>query len=322
MAVATFVSQVKESEKNSSIFTRVNINVIDQDMCKADVAVWGEHFGDCRAETNTVLVFENFKVSSSNGRPSFCSINQSRIYAGVFPSSQRLTSLMKVCEKVRSEAAERKKTYLGTATATKELSLADLEEESMILLEESNYKQRLAFTVKATITNFGNQLYYNSCPNKGCLKKVEEAHEEEGFFKCSRCGLIESHLKPIPKFMGQIKLLDESKSLYMTFNSESVGRTIFDCSVDYLKILVDSAGTKETSLLLKEHLSSRLNIQYRVGVCAKLNEYQFQKSVKYFISSIDEISALDQMAMNDEHSNMSASSVRDSLLAKRDPITE
>ena len=321
MAVPILVGEPQEFiNKFGKVTHRLSVSIVDQDKTKVDMSIWGEQEDSSKIIPNKVLVFENFKISIYQGNITLSSTPLSRIHDDGFASSDILLKLMKISDLTKSKDFAPAINLSNPIPERKYVDIAEIEEESKFILDNSN--KRLAFTTTAYISQFGNHLYYNSCPKEGCSKKVEKLMADSDFYECRNCGLIDSEMEPIPKFMGQVKLTDHSTSIYATFCSDTTGQTIFGCGINELKNLVND---KDKPQSLTDHLNSRLHRQYRVVIFPKLNDYLGERSIKYYISSINETSSQGVIQSINEallKRTTSLSCVGDSMLAKRDPITE
>lgn len=322
MAVPISVGKTEEfTTKFGKTTSKTEITVVDQDKTKILMNIWGTLEGASMIAPNKVIVFENFKVNLYQGNLFVSSTPLSRVHDDGFASSDLLLKLMNICELTKSEDFVAITNLSNSSKEVKYVDLKELQDESSVILTDSS--KQLAFTTTAYVSDFGSFLYYDSCPREGCSRKIQKPMAESDCYECPRCGLIESHLEPIPKFMGQVKLTDHKDSVYATYCSDITGQTIFGCSVGELKAVVQ--GSEYNPDFLKQFLDDRKNRYYKVVLFPKRNEYQGELSVKHYISTIHEANKPGVIQTINEallQRTTSLSCKSDSMLSKRDPLAE
>ena len=97
-------------------------------------------------------------------------------------------------------------------------TIEEVQEISKILLTEK--EKRLYFTIDAITIDFGRKMYYNSCPDDTCFKKVT-LNEEDNQWYCPKCD--KNYPNCNPRFMGYTKLADSTGTLYTTINRAEIG---------------------------------------------------------------------------------------------------
>jgi len=165
------------------------------------------------------------------------------------------------------------KASTGRAISTLKEIMVDAEKK----LEQNTGGKELIYSTVATVIQFGRHLYYESCPSKGCLKKVEPVPGHPDKFACPACGELKNGKQPVTRFKGQVQIGDESDKQWVGYRSDSVGEMILGMSVEELKRI---SADKDR---LDQSLSSRKMLYYYFVVIVRKETYLGEERCKMYI---------------------------------------
>ena len=316
VSVGPPVDYVSSSGRTSR---RQNLWIVDQDKTKVEVCIWGNFQGLEKIKEHKIFVFENFKKMVSHYGVHLNSTQLARIHDDGFEISSKLTDLFKLAELTKSECLIEN---VNLSKNVQELHFSDLkqmQEDGQKLIQEPSLK--LIYHTTAYVSDFGKFLYYDCCPSDKCRRKVRPSLVGDGVYECPRCGLLPDAKVPSPIYFGQVSIADHTDSIYVTFASEVAGQTIFGVPVAQLKTLtLIEEKDADGNLPLNSFLETRKNIQYKISLTAKLNFYEGETSVRYYITSISPItnvSVLHQVNSSLLNRTKSLSCDLEALIGKR-----
>jgi hypothetical protein len=119
-------------------------------------------------------------------------------------------------------------------------------------------------------------LTYDGCPI--CVKKVT-GDQNLGWF-CGNCGLTVE--KPVTRFIGKIRICDDTDSLWAMVNSDENGKKILGKNAEEMKKVLDE-GVEQA----QEYLRDLWFAEFNFRVMAKATEYNGETSVGYTIVGVN-----------------------------------
>ncbi len=130
------------------------------------------------------------------------------------------------------------------------------------MLKDDDEGTRLYFTISAYIIVIGSKLYYDSCENENCMKKVFSGKTGE-----IQCGVCKTEMeKPKPRFISNFAIADDTGSINVMASGDELCHTLFNKTPEQLKYMClnEAVNTKEfiRDLLFEEfkfHIVAKKN---------------------------------------------------------------
>lgn len=162
-------------------------------------------------------------------------------------------------------------------------SISHVEEESArILFQERDPEEHEddipspTFSIIGTVSNFVGKQFYNSCSSVTCKKGVKQVSPGDGLYYCQACDL--NTPTPIPCFLGRVVISDSSGAILCSFFGEYIGMELLDTIAENLAEMDEEERS--------QYLAQRKNNSYHFTVYSKLNEYNGETKVKYWIKKV------------------------------------
>lgn len=125
---------------------------------------------------------------------------------------------------------------------------------------------------------YGNApFYYNKCPNETCFKKAEVDESDKNRSLCPNCGPVSKPV--IPRFLGTIRIHDNTESIYVKFSNDYVGLTLYGKPSTELK---DMEQINHDDLV--EYCRNRQDQFYYLRVWPKTDSYNGEIRVNHTCS--------------------------------------
>lgn len=255
--------------KDGSARERRTVTLADQSGYQIEATLWGQSARDFSAEVDGVVLLQDVRVREYNGKTLTTSANS------------RVLTRVPDCPELKALVLFRNSRQRGTiavsltdAPPTRHLrvhKIGQLERECDTLLEDAE-NTRLYFTVIAHSLRAVNNLYYDSCPNDNCMKKLSP--NTNNTFYCEKCQKTFDAAKP--RFMATLKVADDSGSMMLTCAGDELCQVLLGCSSERLKELRD-----DSEVALAEFVREKLFGEYRIRVGAKKDTYNGETRVRF-----------------------------------------
>lgn len=296
LTIVGLVVQVSEKEEMSLKDGRTELKqrftILDEQNYKADVFCWGKGMPlQDQIKVGDIVIFEHFKkaiyrdgIQFSNGLPSRLMLDKSEYTTGKLYMLRKLRDELSMNDFQRLPEQVEDLTNRNTQKAFKLTTVRELLAESEAYLKKSESEmmpktaeQEPFFkTLVAQIKQFGSKFWYDSCGVNGCLKSVKDMG---GYFECAKCGIpCDPTYKPVPRYMTNIEIIDETGQARANIFDDKIGKEIFGLSIEELvrlKHVSDelSAESAPENLPLNMHLKNRMEIFFKFTVTSKIESY-------------------------------------------------
>ncbi len=267
----------------SSTSTLTTVVVSDQLGHTSNIHLWDSPKIEDGFGLGKICLFQSLKKSHWNGSVCISTCLLSKIRTGLPAHLPQVEMIKQLEEKRKADPTLTLQDLNGDFRRDRE-SLDQIQKDSQVLFTMP--AKKLFFNTEAIVVDFGHFQYYDSCVNQNCLKKV--IPDLENGYTCPRCGILPQDCEPTPRYMGRVKVQDKSGCLWATYCTEALGRTIFGLPAQQLKELSTLEGDLE-KFALTQMLSARKLHVYKLSLTPKLNEYNQETSIQYFISSLDPV---------------------------------
>lgn len=283
--------------KNGTKSEKRSIQLVDQTGYKIELNLWGDQARDFRLETDSIAIFHDVRVKEFNGGKSLSTSPGARITTKC-PESPQYKNLILYRNSRRgdqqkyvalSEPAQQNKQFIE--------KLAHVEEASRQLIND-NDNGRLYFSVVAYFVKPLNNLYYDSCRNENCMKKLIQRSDNKYF--CEKCHQTYDSAKP--RFMSSIRVADDTGSLVLSLAGEDFCQAIFGCSTEKLKERKEANETE-----YNEFVTDKMYQEFKIRIVAKKEIYNNDSKIKFQAFRVDSV---------DRNIERNAESLFDQLTAK------
>lgn len=267
----------------SAVCTMTAVTVSDQEGNTTNINLWDAPKIEAGFAPDKICLFQSLKKTLWNGTVCVSTCSLSRIVTSLPEHLPQVEKIRELEEKRKTDPAFTLHDLNGVKRQD-HYSIEQIQTDSQLLFAVPGKK--LFFNTEAIVVDFGQFQYYDSCVNENCLKKV--IPDLEHGFTCPRCGALPEGTTPAPRYMGRVKIQDKTGSVWATYCTETLGRMIFGLPSSKIKELSTIEGDLE-KFALTQMLSARKLHMYRLSLTPKLNEYNQETSIQYFISSMEPI---------------------------------
>jgi replication factor A1 len=261
--------------KNGETKEKRTIHIKDDSGYSIDVTLWGDFAANIELARGSIVIFQDVRVKTFNGK-TLTFIGNSKVILKI-PDHPRYKELLTYKNSDRSLKDNVKNLGDSSPAPTiKFIKIKQLVKECSVL-EENHENFKLYFTSLAHLTKIGSSLFYDSCDNDGCMKKVFA--NSVGTYECERCH--KTLEKPKTRFMASLKFSDDSGSIFVIATGEDLCQYIFKRSVDEIRSLQET-----DQRAFNEFLQESLFEEYRIRLIAKKDSYNSDEKVKYQLIKI------------------------------------
>lgn len=270
LAIVEDPGTIKEVNlKNGSATDKKTLGLVDHTGYKVDLTIWGQAAHECTLEADAIAIFQDVRVKDYNGKSLSFSMG-SRIVAKVPDSAQYRALVLYRNSRNCSGQNYRSLTEPMNLAKMRLFKIAQLAKESHLLIDDQD-NTKLYFTVIAHIMRVVNALYYDSCPNDACMKKLAPALGPRVCEKCHR-----GFERPKPRFMAAFKFADDTGVVNVMCSGEEYSHLIFNCPTERLRELKE-INENELNEFVKDHLFT----EFKVRLLAKKDFYNNEPKVKF-----------------------------------------
>ena len=254
------------SLKTGESKAKKGIKLCDDTGFSVEVSLWGDEASNNKLRKGDLVIFTDVRVKEYNGK--FLSFGMNSKILTSMPDHPRFKELLLF-----------KNQGMGGPTKSLvesrdySLSLAKLSQVEEFMANQNVYSDdRHGFTFVGSLVRFMGNLFYESCDNENCMKKVTP--NSRGTFDCDKCN--KSISKPRLRFMTTLKLADDSGSLVAMVSGDDNCQLIFKRPIEEVNALKLS-NEKEYNELIRSVLFQ----EFRVRVLAKWETYNENTRVRY-----------------------------------------
>lgn len=266
------------STKNGVQKMRV-VTLCDEGLNSVDINLWGEIHGMEHVKKHEICCFDFLKKSVFKDGMNLSSSFMTKIHWEGFDLTAKLFMLKKIQSEMHQDKFTQEITSIGGKVGPRKdyKTIQEIKSDAEMVLATSPGERKLFYKTVAAVTEFGKHLYYDGCATEGCLKKVQPLAGHVDRFACPVCGELPIGKQPIPRFMGQVQITDESGSDYVTYCCDFVGEALLSMTVGELKRLSqDEEG-------LHQCLSTRKMRYYQFDVTVRRETYQGQVRCRLYL---------------------------------------
>lgn len=280
LAIVEDPGSIKEVNlKNGTSTDKKTLGLVDQTGFKVDLTIWGQAAHEINLEAESIAIFQDIRVKDYNGKSLSFSMG-SRIITKIPDSSQVRSLLLYRNSRNSSSQNYRSLTEPMNLAKMRLYKIAQLAQETSMLMDDQE-GTKLYFTVVAHIMRVVNNLYYDSCPNDGCMKKLNQG--TKGLFYCEKCH--KSFEKPKARFMAAFKFADETGVVNVMCSGEEYSQLIFNCVTEKLRDLKEN-NENDLNEFVKDHLFC----EFKLRLLAKKDFFNNEPKVKFQAIKISPIS--------------------------------
>lgn len=261
---------------------KTELQIYDESETLVEVAIWGSLANLGAVVQGDIVFLRHLKLKEFRGYFYLSSCSATKIE--LFPSHVLGYNELKLWKENRDSKNGEEKNKLTFFSKKWEKSpknlirIADLDKLSSSILTQKS--QKMYFDIDGVALSFGKSMYYNACPNEKCLKKVIQSEDTKENWYCPKCDIIYTTCNP--RYIGSVKIADDSSSMYATVNREEIGQLLFG-GMTCLEFKERTEGMDRLDL---DNFMSTFKFKYlQVRVMAKYHEYEGKESVRYTIIS-------------------------------------
>ena len=246
------------------------VSILDHTGYKIEITLWGAQAKEFQAEKDAIVLFQDVRVKEFQGKTLTTSMN-SRVLMRIPECPQLKTITLFRNSRQRNTVALISLSESSSSRKMNVYKLGQLAEETESIKDEPD-NFRLYFTVVAYSLRVINNLYYESCPNDSCLKKLTS--NSDNTYYCEKCQKTFDTVKP--RFMATFKIADDTGSLMITAPGDEFAQLFFNCGADRLKEMKD-----ENEGTLNDYVRECLFGEYRMRLVAKKDFYNGETKIRY-----------------------------------------
>ena len=255
--------------KDGSATQKRSIFLIDQSNYRIEISLWGELAVNFDHPLNSIVMITNLRVKEFQGKQLGSSFSTKIINNVTDCPELKALLLFKGSRKAGEE------TYINLTenTPTNNMiihKVGQITKESNMMLE-GNEGGKVYFTVVGYLMRALNSLFYDSCPNENCMKKVVE---NSGAFFCEKCH--KSFLQSKPRFMTAFRFSDDTGVMTISLAGEEYCQAIFDCATEKLRELRNTSEN-ELNNFTKQHMFG----EFQIRVMAKKEFFNNESRIKF-----------------------------------------
>jgi replication factor A1 len=275
--VVSFVGEHKDIMlKTGAVKPKQTFKIRDDSNYEIEVTCWGDIENQDKLKEGDTVIMTSLTVGEFNKAKVLNSVKDStKITPNPDNTLPRVADLNKWKEagqdQVKSLKSERK------AREFLVISIAQLKKETEFISDDSGAKN--SYLISAYVASFGQSFSYQKCPYADCYKKATQETDHNGKMVtlCQAHGQLEQ--PPVPKYIGNIRIVDHTDQCFVNFNSDHTGAIIFGCDASEIN---EKAQNKEE---LNEHLKKRSGLKFTFKVYVKFENYQGQSKQKFVIQN-------------------------------------
>ena len=248
-----------------------------------ELTIWGRPATEAPPRRNSIVIFQEVRVKVFQGGKTL-SIGPNSTVLTKIPESARYKELLLFKNSAKNTADGLKNLAEGAGGPHKGapfIKVSQMNREAEGLMAEPE-GPRLYFSVIAHLSRFLGNVYYESCENENCHKKV--TRNQKGLYECANCR--KTFEQPKYRFMATVKFSDDSGNFLTMATGEEACQMIFKRSVEDLVALKlrDERGFLE---FMRECLFE----EYRVRVSARKEVYNGEGRVKFQLYKLQTVMA-------------------------------
>jgi replication factor A1 len=250
-----------------------DIELIDETGIVCSLTLWGAQANEIAPAGNEIVAFSELQVKEFKGKK-FSYGYESRLITDDVSQSKKYLKLL--AERNRGiTVAKNISEFQPTKRVCKKVSQIESEVQALLHDNYANRETKLYYDINAQVTFIKDTISYPSCPNDNCKKKVIQNFEEK--YECARCN--QSYDEPFFRYIGTIRLSDDTGSIYATYVGDS-GDKIFKQSCKEMMELKE-----RDEMMFRKHLRSLYFSENRVKIKAYSEVYNGESRIKYMIQS-------------------------------------
>lgn len=275
--LACVVSKVGECTeiqlKSGEMKEKQVLQVKDDSNYEMEVTLWGAIENQRDIRLGDTVVFTNLSVGEYNKAKV---LNSSKGVTTINTNPDRTIPRVAELEKWKEAGQGEEVKLIKNERKQRELlviSIAQLKKDTEFLARESLGNH--IYLISGYVASFGSSYTYDKCPNSDCYKKASREENGTGGISavCPSHGMMNQ--PPVPKYIGNIKVVDHSDSIFLNYMTDSVGSLLFGCDSQTIKDMSEDGET------LQEHLKKRSNLKFTFKVNLKSDSYNGQDRIKY-----------------------------------------
>lgn len=278
--LAGVVASVGESKtistKTGATIPKQVFKVRDDSNYEIEVTLWGDLDNQKEISEGDTVVFTSLQIGEYNKSKVLNSMKeQTKIILNPDNNLPRLADLNKW-----KGVGQHQVKALKTEKKAKEfllISIAQLKKETEFLSEDSGSKN--TYLISGYVASFGTSYTYQKCPTSDCYKKATQEPDNFGRLVtiCQTHGQLDQ--PPVPKFIGNIRIVDHTDQCFLNYNSDHVAAIIFGCDASEMN---EKTQNQEE---LNEYLKTRSGMKFTFKVYVKFETYQGQSRQKFIIQN-------------------------------------
>lgn len=259
--------------KNGEMKEKQVLQVKDDSNFELEVTLWGKIDNQEKLQVGDTVIFTNLSVGEYNKAKV---LNSSKGATTITLNPDKTIPRVAEVEKWKEAGHNEDVKLIKNERKQREhlvISIAQLKRDTEFLARETLGKQ--IYLVSGYVSTFGTSFTYDKCPNADCYKKAgrEENGSGEVTAVCPTHGMMTQ--PPVPKYIGSIRVVDHSDTIFLSYTNDSVGSLIFGCDAQNMKELGEDPEQ------LKDYLKTRSNLKFTFKVSPKSDSYGGQDRIKY-----------------------------------------
>lgn len=280
IAIVHEPGSIKETHlKNGEAKEKKTMQLKDDTGYLIDVTLWGDLANNTELQKNSIVILQDVRVKNYNGKTLTFMAN-SKIITRV-PDHPRVRELS-VYKNSNSSSMENTKSLadISHIPSLKFGKIAQLQKECSILSDDQE-NTKLYFTIVGHLVRIFSSLYYDSCQNDTCMKKLSKNTTYDRF-DCEKCH--QTFDKPRIRFMTSLKFSDDTGSIFVMASGDEICQTIFKRTPENLKQMKEN-----DEKYFSEYLKDCLFEEYRVRLIAKKDSYSNDPKIRYQLIKINSV---------------------------------
>ena len=257
---------LKTGERKS----RRNITIFDDTSHSIGFTLWGDLAINPGFVKNDVIVVQDVTVKDYMGKNLNFGFN-SRILTDI-PQNQRYRDMILFLN------ANKKVNFIPSSNANTSIPklhrIVQVMKESQYL--EVNDSKRPYFTVIGFVARVMGNMYYESCYEDNCLKKVEKDVSNRYF--CNKCNKHFDIARP--RFICTLKIIDDSGSMLVTISGDDNCQVLFGKNIEEIRTM------KVNESEFADYVTDRLFEEFRFSIAAKKEVYNNEEKLKFSSSRV------------------------------------
>lgn len=249
---------------------RRTITIFDDTNFSINFTLWGDLATNPNFVKNDIIVLKDVSVKDYMGKTVNFGFN-SKIITDI-PDHPRyrdlvvfLTSNKQLTPTPSSQTAPTNLKLYRINQVNKDTQYLDL-----------NDARRPYYSVVAYVGRIMGNLYYESCPEENCLKKVEK--NDKGDFYCQKCSKYFAVSRP--RFICNIRIIDDSGNLMISVSGDDNCQVLFGKTIEEIQKIKNNE--EEFSDFVTEHLFE----EFRFSMSAKKETYNDEEKIKYYCNRV------------------------------------